>query len=96
MPEDGKMKRPLAIIVAGGNGSGKTTLINELILPQVINLPNAPTFINADIWQQKTFGRTGIDEEAKIAQEWAEEERKKCIDSKVPFIAETVFSHESN
>lgn len=86
---------PLAIIVAGGNGAGKTTLINSYILPKFEGVPNAPVFINADIWQQKTFGRTGVDAEARIAQEWAEKERDLSIQHKRSFIAETVFSHPS-
>lgn len=87
-------QKPLAIIVAGGNGAGKTTFIKNT-LPHLLAPNPMPTFINADIWQAQTFGRSGNLEEDKKAQEWAEKTREEHIKEKKSFIAETVFSHPS-
>ncbi|WP_020560530.1 zeta toxin family protein [Thiofilum flexile] len=87
-------QKPLAIMVVGGNGAGKTTFIKNA-LPQLLNLNPMPTFINADIWQAQTFGRSGHLEEDKKAQAWAEQTRLQHIKAKQSFIAETVFSHPS-
>lgn len=88
-------KSKLAIIVAGGNGAGKSTFINNQLLPEYRNTGAA--YINADDWQKQTFGEfdNTTTTQAKEAQEWAENERKKHLDSGQSFITETVFSHPS-
>lgn len=90
-------KTKLAIIVAGGNGAGKSTFINNKFLKDKDFNASGINYINADDWQKKNFGyfdNTNTDH-ALQAQKWAENERNRHLENGLPFIAETVFSHES-
>lgn len=85
----------VAIIVCGSNGAGKSTLIKGTILPQTQGTDIV--YINADDWQKKEFGqfKNDTDDHAKLAQQWANSERERCLSEGISFITETVFSHPS-
>jgi predicted ABC-type ATPase len=78
-------------LVVGSNGAGKTTFI-ELTL--VSSLPPGTAIVNADAIARQ---RWGTDPEAKSydAAKVAEATRNALIEARLPFVAETVFSHES-
>ncbi len=77
-------------LIVGPNGAGKTT-IAELVLSQT---SLAAPFVNADvIAEQRWPGDT--ERHAYEAARIAERTRAALIEARLPFIAETVFSHES-
>jgi predicted ABC-type ATPase len=78
-------------LVVGSNGAGKTTFIELTLVP---SLPPGTAVVNADAIARQ---RWGIDAEAKSydAAKAAAATRQALIEARVPFVAETVFSHES-
>jgi predicted ABC-type ATPase len=77
-------------LVVGPNGAGKSTLVRLVISPAW----PASVFVNADtIAAQRWPGDP--EPHAYEAAEIAARTRSELIDRRVPFIAETVFSHPS-
>ncbi|GAB10557.1 hypothetical protein GOARA_060_00080 [Gordonia araii NBRC 100433] len=84
------MTSPRLDLVVGCNGAGKSSLIHTFLLPR---LPGS-TYVNADDialqrWPDATEAKSY--EAAQIAART----REALIEARVPFIAETVFSHPS-
>ena len=80
---------PVLHLLAGSNGAGKSTLAERVLQP-VTGLP----FVNADRiaaehWSEDPEGH------AYDAAALADEERRRLMDERASFIAETVFSHRS-
>lgn len=78
-------------LVVGSNGAGKSTFIRKTLIPA---LPPGAVFVNADEiaaqrWPEDPEGMSY--EAARIAAAT----RQALIAAKLPFIAETVFSHPS-
>lgn len=78
-------------LVAGPNGAGKSTFIEKTLVP---SLPPGTAVVNADDIARR---RWGAEAEAKSyeAAKIAEETRSALLGAHLPFVAETVFSHES-
>jgi predicted ABC-type ATPase len=78
-------------LVVGSNGAGKSTFIEKTLVP---SLPPGTAVVNADDIAQQ---RWGADAEAMSyeAAKIAEATREALIAVGRPFVAETVFSHES-
>jgi predicted ABC-type ATPase len=78
-------------LVVGSNGAGKTTFIELTLVP---SLPPGMAIVNADAIAKQ---RWGDDAEAMsyTAAKVAEATREALIEAGLPFVAETVFSHES-
>lgn len=78
-------------LVVGSNGAGKSTFIKLTLVP---SLPPGTSVVNADEIAQQ---RWGDDAEARSyeAARIAEATRTALVRARTPFVAETVFSHES-
>ena len=77
-------------LVVGPNGAGKSTFVELVLAP----LRPAVTFVNADViaaarWPDDPLGH------AYDAAQVAADTRDALIAARMPFIAETVFSHPS-
>jgi predicted ABC-type ATPase len=77
-------------LVVGPNGAGKTTFVELVLAPR----RHGVTFVNADViaaarWPDDPAGH------AYAAARIAADTRDALIAARVPFIAETVFSHPS-
>ena len=80
---------PFVLMIAGPNGSGKTTLSNQLRNDGV----DFGRYINADDIARSLSG--SYDARVRAAQEIADSERRKCLESGSSFSFETVMSHPS-
>ncbi len=77
-------------LIVGPNGAGKTTIAEQVLTQTALAAP----FVNADvIAEQRWPGHT--QRHAYDAARIAERTRAALIEARRPFIAETVFSHES-
>ena len=82
-------KRPTLCVVAGPNGSGKTTTTVQLLN----NEWTANSFyINPDNIAQEMFGDWNSPEAVMKAAEHATKLRYECLEQKLDFVFETVFS----
>lgn len=81
--------KPNLIVVAGPNGSGKTTITEKLLRHEWME---GCEYINPDVIAQEKFGgwnsKKGIIEAANYAQDL----RKRCLESRKSIAFETVFS----
>jgi predicted ABC-type ATPase len=82
------MNPPNLVIVAGPNGSGKTTIMRWLRDTGT----DLGTYINAD---DIAAGMPESPDRDKLAQQWAADERLRCVCEQISFTFETVMSHES-
>ncbi len=80
---------PVLHLIVGPNGAGKTTLYDKILGPAT-HLP----FVNADVIAARHWPDDAA-EHAYEAAALAAQERQRCIEERLSFIAETVFSHES-
>ena len=80
---------PNLIVVAGPNGSGKTTITEKLLRHEWME---GCEYINPDVIAQEKFG--GWDSEKGIieAANYAQDLRKRCLESRKSIAFETVFS----
>lgn len=77
-------------LIVGPNGAGKTTIVEHVLSRTALTAP----FVNADvIAEQRWPGET--ERHSYEAAKIAERTRAALIEARLPFIAETVFSHES-
>jgi predicted ABC-type ATPase len=78
-------------LVVGPNGGGKSTFVAENLLGI---LPPGTPFVNADEIAKVRFPGEEM-ERSREAARIAEATRERLIAERLPFIAETVFSHPS-
>lgn len=81
--------RPTLCIVAGPNGSGKTTTTIQLLESE---WSADSLYINPDNIAQETFGDWNSPEAVLKAAHLATEKRYECLEQKLDFVFETVFS----
>lgn len=82
-------RRPTLCIVAGPNGSGKTTTTIQLLESE---WSADSLYINPDNIAQETFGDWNSPEAVLKAAHLATEKRYECLEQKLDFVFETVFS----
>ena len=78
-------------LVVGPNGAGKSTFVATVLRPA---LPPGTPFVNADEIAKVRFPGEEL-QRSREAAVIAEATRNALLDKKMPFIAETVFSHPS-
>ena len=84
-------KKPVMCIVAGPNGSGKTTTTEKLL----INEWGADSlYINPDNIANDTFGDWNSRESVIKAARMATDQRYECLEKRIDFVFETVFSSD--
>ena len=84
-------RRPTLCIVAGPNGSGKTTTTVQLLESE---WSADSLYINPDNIAQETFGDWNSPEAVMKAAHLATEKRYECLEQKLDFVFETVFSSD--
>jgi predicted ABC-type ATPase len=86
--------KPVFYLLAGPNGAGKSTLYKALCLTGTI--PPTAEFVNADLYEAKHLQHIA-DGQARSEQArlWADTRRAELLQTRQPFVSETVFSHES-
>ena len=84
-------RRPTLCIVAGPNGSGKTTTTIQLLESE---WSEDSLYINPDNIAQETFGDWNSPEAVLKAAHLATEKRYECLEKKMDFVFETVFSSD--
>ncbi len=84
-------RRPTLCIVAGPNGSGKTTTTVQLLESE---WSADSLYINPDNIAQETFGDWNSPEAVMKAAHLATEQRYECLEQKLDFVFETVFSSD--
>lgn len=83
--------RPTLCVVAGPNGSGKTSTTVQLLQNE---WTEKSLYINPDIIAQEKFGNWNSMEAVIKAAQYSTELRYKCLEEKVDFVFETVFSSD--
>lgn len=78
-------------LVVGPNGAGKSTFVATVLRPA---LPPGTPFVNADEIAKARFPGEEL-QRSREAAVIAEATRNALLDRRMPFIAETVFSHPS-
>lgn len=81
--------RPVLAIIAGPNGSGKTTLTENALRHEWLD---GCVYINPDRIAQDLFGDWNSPDAVLKAARHAEGLRRDCLDRRLPFAFETVFS----
>lgn len=81
--------RPEVIVIAGPNGSGKTTVTSQFLHHE---WSEGVLYINPDQIAEDKFGGWNNQEAVKKAADYCEELREKCLQMRVSFVFETVFS----
>lgn len=84
-------RRPTLCVVAGPNGSGKTTTTIQLINNE---WAADSVYINPDNIAQEQFGNWNSPSSVLEAAKLASELRYKCLNDRVNFVFETVFSSQ--
>lgn len=84
-------RRPTLCIVAGPNGSGKTTTTIQLLESE---WSADSLYINPDNIAQETFGDWNSPDAVLKAAKLATEKRYECLEQKIDFVFETVFSSD--
>ena len=84
-------RRPTLCIVAGPNGSGKTTTTVQLLESE---WSADSLYINPDNIAQETFGDWNSPEAVMKAAHLSTEKRYECLEQKLDFVFETVFSSD--
>jgi predicted ABC-type ATPase len=86
--------KPIFHLLAGPNGAGKSTLYRALVASGSIS--RQLEFVNADLHEQSHLQHiTDPQKRSEAARDWADSRRETRLNSKVGFVSETVFSHES-
>lgn len=84
-------RKPTLCIVAGPNGSGKTTTTIQLLDSE---WSADSLYINPDNIAQETFGDWNSPEAVLNAAHLATEKRYECLEKRLDFVFETVFSSD--
>lgn len=84
-------KKPTLCIVAGPNGSGKTTTTIQLLENE---WTSDSLYINPDNIAQEVFGDWNSRDSVLKAAQLATEKRYECLEKKIDFVFETVFSSD--
>ena len=84
-------RRPTLCIVAGPNGSGKMTTTIQLLESE---WSADSLYINPDNIAQETFGDWNSPDAVLKAAKLATEKRYECLEQKIDFVFETVFSSD--
>lgn len=86
--------KPVFHLLAGPNGAGKSTLYRALVASG--SFGSQLEFVNADLHEQSYLQHiTDLQKRSEAARDWADSRRDALLNSKVGFVSETVFSHES-
>ena len=86
--------KPIFHLLAGPNGAGKSTLYRALSASGSIS--SQLEFVNADLYEQSHIQHiTDPQKRSEAARDWADSRRAALLNTKVGFVSETVFSHES-
>ena len=83
--------KPTLCVVAGPNGSGKTTTPIQLLNNE---WTDDSLYINPDNIAQETFGDWNSPEAVLQAAELATQQRYNCLNERINFVFETVFSSQ--
>lgn len=84
-------KRPTLCIVAGPNGSGKTSTTMQLLHYE---WTENSLYINPDNIAQEQFGDWNSPDAVMKAAELATKMRYECLEKRIDFVFETVFSSD--
>ena len=84
-------RKPTLCVVAGPNGSGKTTATIQLLNNE---WTEDSLYINPDNIAQETFGDWNSTEAVLRAAELATRQRYDCLEQRINFVFETVFSSQ--
>lgn len=85
---------PIFHLLAGPNGAGKSSLYRALVADNVIDAKLE--FVNADIFERDHLKHIKDPlQRTEAARTWADGRRSALLASKLSFVSETVFSHES-
>ena len=84
-------KRPTLCIVAGPNGSGKTSTTMQLLHYE---WTENSLYINPDNIAQEQFGDWNSPAAVMKAAELATKMRYECLEKRIDFVFETVFSSD--
>lgn len=84
-------KRPTLCIVAGPNGSGKTSTTMQLLHYE---WTENSLYINPDNIAQEQFGDWNSPDAVMKAAEFATKMRYECLEKRIDFVFETVFSSD--
>ncbi|MDE6823655.1 MAG: zeta toxin family protein [Duncaniella sp.] len=84
-------RKPELIVIAGPNGSGKTSVTRKFLHHE---WADGTIYINPDEVANDKFGDWNSDESVFKAATFCEEWREKCLQDKISFVFETVFSAE--
>ena len=82
-------RKPELIVIAGPNGSGKTTVTQQFLHHE---WSEGVVYINPDQVAKDIFGDWNSKEAVLNAAKYCSEWRERCLNEKVSFVFETVFS----
>lgn len=83
--------KPELIIIAGPNGAGKTSVTQKFLHHE---WADGTVYINPDEVAKEKFGDWNSAEAVSSAANYCKEWRERCLQEKVSFVFETVFSSE--
>ncbi len=84
-------RKPEVIVIAGPNGSGKTSVTKKFLHHE---WSEGTIYINPDQVAQEKFGDWNSEAAILNAADYCEKLREQCLQNKVSFVFETVFSAE--
>lgn len=88
------MSQPIFHLLAGPNGAGKSTLYRALVASGSID--GELEFVNADLYEKSHLQHMAdLQKRSEAARNWADERRDALLNTRLGFVSETVFSHES-
>lgn len=82
-------RKPELIVIAGPNGSGKTTVTQQFLHHK---WSEGVVYINPDQVANDIFGDWNSEEAVIKAARYCQEWRERCLNDKISFVFETVFS----
>lgn len=86
-----KNGKPELIVIAGPNGAGKTSVTQKFLHHE---WADGTVYINPDEVAKEKFGDWNSAEAVISAANYCKEWRERCLQEKVSFVFETVFSSE--